>query len=130
MKNKTKKIIISIYRQIIVKSFQLLKIWRVELKVRQICEAEGLKEKECDLLVAVIYAESNMNPKAVNRNTDGSYDYGLIQANSRWYIPKYLTKWEALNDTEKCVKVMIRRYREGFLRDWYGYRYGFYRKYL
>ncbi len=127
MKNKAKKL------KIFLSIFNIIKVIKkmmVELQVRIIMEKEGLAEKECDLLVAVIKSESGMNTKAINVNSDGSRDYGLIQANERWYIPKYLTKWEALNDTEKCVKVLIRRYREGFLKDWYGYRYNFYKKFL
>lgn len=102
----------------------------VELQVRIICRWEELSEKETDLIVAVIYAESGMNPKAINKNRDGTTDYGLCQYNSKWYIGKYLTIDEALNDTDKCVKIMIRRYREGALNDWYGYRHGSYVNFL
>ena len=37
------------------------------------------------VLVAIARTESSMNPNAVNRNRDGSYDLGLMQINSRWF---------------------------------------------
>ena len=36
------------------------------------------------LLQAIALQESGMNPHALNRNRDGSYDIGLMQINSRW----------------------------------------------
>jgi soluble lytic murein transglycosylase-like protein len=37
------------------------------------------------MLVAIARTESSMNPAAINRNRDGSYDLGLMQINSRWF---------------------------------------------
>lgn len=37
------------------------------------------------LLYAVAYVESRHNPNAVGRNTNGSYDLGLMQINSTWF---------------------------------------------
>ncbi len=124
--------IISLIKKIISLQLQALKKLRVELKVRRICEKRRLEEWECNLIVAVIYAESDMNPKAINRNWNGSYDYGLCQYNSEWYIEKMqlITKWEALNDINKCVNLMIDRYRKGRIDDWVGYWSGLYLKYL
>jgi soluble lytic murein transglycosylase-like protein len=36
------------------------------------------------LLYAIARTESGLNPAALNRNKDGSYDVGLMQINSRW----------------------------------------------
>lgn len=40
---------------------------------------------EPELLQAIAIVESNLDPKAVNKNTDGSIDVGLMQINSRHF---------------------------------------------
>ena len=127
------KQIIAVLQQLIPLMQQLFKRKQNEEMVRRICRQEqGLTEAETMDILGTIAAESSFDDKAIGRNTNGSVDYGIIQANSYWYIEKMklLTKDEALNDPEKCVRVMIKRMREGFLKDWYGYRSKAYYAYL
>lgn len=102
--------------------------------VRVICDEEGLTLAEKDLITAVIRAESGFRTDIVVQNTDRrrSEDYGICQYNSYWYVErmKLITKDQALNDPEFCVRLMIKRYRQGFLKDWVAYSSGAYKKYL
>lgn len=103
--------------------------------VRVICDEEGLKVWEKNLIDAVICAESGYDTKIIRKNVHGnsiSYDYGICQLNSYWYIEKgkLVTKWQALNDPEFCVRLIIKRYRKGFLKDWVAYTSGSYKKFL
>ena len=97
--------------------------------ITRIAKEEGVNEKE---LLAVIKCESGLNTKAVNVNKDGTIDYGLCQYNSYWYIErgKFLTKEEALNDTEKCIRIMCQQWKKGRARDWVCYLTGAYKKFL
>jgi soluble lytic murein transglycosylase-like protein len=36
------------------------------------------------VLYAIAQQESSLNPRAINKNVDGSVDFGLMQINSRW----------------------------------------------
>jgi soluble lytic murein transglycosylase-like protein len=58
-----------------------------------------------NLLEALARTESGMNPKAMNINTNGSYDMGLMQINSYWLIPLVLDKDKLTSDP--CYNVMI-----------------------
>lgn len=59
------------------------------------------------LLWTISKGESNFNPAAVNYNTNGSYDFGLMQINSSWAstLRKMGIPWEALADP--CTNVKI-----------------------
>lgn len=60
-----------------------------------------------DLLYAIAKTESGLNPRAINRNKDGSYDIGLMQINSRWFplLEKYGVGREQLFDP--CVSIQV-----------------------
>jgi len=55
------------------------------------------------VLWAMAKHESNLNPSAVNRNTDGSFDYGLMQINSTWAGTLGKARWNSLADA--CMNV-------------------------
>jgi len=70
------------------------------------------------LLRAIARVESGLNPSAVNQNGDGSYDYGLMQINSRWQDGlngnfKYLS--------DPCYNVMVGSWILRQCMDRYGY---------
>jgi len=59
------------------------------------------------LLVAIARTESGMNPAALNRNKNGSYDIGLMQINSSWLptLRKYGVEEQALWDP--CTNIHV-----------------------
>ena len=60
------------------------------------------------LLEAIMVVESQGDPRAVNYNTDGSYDFGLMQINSSWAKPWGLKFWSTLGDP--CINVYAGAY--------------------
>ena len=59
------------------------------------------------LLYAIAKTESNLNPNAMNRNKNGSYDVGLMQINSSWLptLGKYGVTEEKLKDP--CTNLQV-----------------------
>lgn len=59
------------------------------------------------LLHAISQIESNFNPVAINYNTNGSYDFGLMQINSSWEptLRKLGVPWNSL--ANPCTNVMV-----------------------
>lgn len=59
------------------------------------------------ILIAIAKTESNFNPKAYNTNTDGSYDIGLMQINSKHFesIKKFGIQKEDLFDA--CTNIQV-----------------------
>ncbi|MDB5773096.1 MAG: invasion protein [Burkholderia sp.] len=59
------------------------------------------------LLYAIARTESGMNPAAINRNKNGSYDIGLMQINSSWFptLRKYGLDEEKLWDP--CTSIHV-----------------------
>lgn len=56
------------------------------------------------VLWSIAKGESNFDPAAVNRNTDGSYDFGLMQINSSWASTLGKARWASLGDACSNVK--------------------------
>lgn len=103
--------------------------------VRVICDEEGLSVNEKNLICAVIECESGFDTKAVHKNNDArkSVDYGLCQYNSFWYIGEgkpIASVDEALNNPERCVRVMIQQFRNGRLKDWVCFSSNRYKKFI
>lgn len=57
------------------------------------------------LLWAIAKGESGFNPSAINRNTNGSYDFGLMQINSIWSKRLGKDLWNSLGDP--CTNVRV-----------------------
>lgn len=98
--------------------------------VRVICDEEELSWNEKQVISAVINCESGYDIKAKHENKDAqgrvlSTDWGICQYNDYYYIgpgKPIASIDEALNNPEKCVRVMIRQFRNGRLKDWICYR--------
>jgi soluble lytic murein transglycosylase-like protein len=59
------------------------------------------------LLYAIAKTESNLNPKAINRNANGSYDIGLMQINSSW-LPTLRRYGVSEKDLyEPCINIQV-----------------------
>ena len=56
------------------------------------------------ILRAIAKVESNFNPTAINYNTNGSYDFGLMQINSIWAPTIGKERWNSLGDPCSSVK--------------------------
>ncbi len=56
------------------------------------------------LLWSIAKQESNFNPHAVGRNSNGTYDYGLMQINSSWEKRLGKDLWMKLGDPCTNVK--------------------------
>lgn len=59
------------------------------------------------LLYAIAKTESGLNPSAVNRNRNGSYDIGMMQINSLWFpeLRKYGLDEKQLYDP--CTSIHV-----------------------
>jgi soluble lytic murein transglycosylase-like protein len=70
------------------------------------CFEDAGKRYEIDhsLLETIAFVESNMNPRAVHRNSNGSFDVGLMQVNSAWIETLGLDKDKLISDA--CYNVM------------------------
>ena len=71
------------------------------------CFEEAGKEYGVDptLLWTVAKIESNFNPWAINYNSNGTYDFGLMQINSSWYNSLGKDLWQKLADP--CTNVRV-----------------------
>ena len=56
------------------------------------------------ILKAIAKVESNFNPRAVNHNKNGTYDFGVMQINSSWYYTLGKEWWMTLGDPCSNIK--------------------------
>ena len=57
------------------------------------------------LLYAVAKVESGFNPYAIDRDSNGTYDYGVMQINSIWYKEIGLRQWLKLKHA--CFNIQV-----------------------
>ncbi|MDQ5987089.1 MAG: hypothetical protein CSYNP_02826 [Syntrophus sp. SKADARSKE-3] len=57
------------------------------------------------LLWSMAKIESSFNPRAINRNSNGTYDYGVMQINSSWARTLGRDRWNALGDP--CYNIHV-----------------------
>ena len=89
-----------------------------EVTARNIAKIHGIDE---DIFTAVLYCESGMNPKAVNRNKNGTTDYGICQFNDYWY-KDIISPEVALNQPTVALNIMAKMWKKGRQSDWICYR--------
>jgi soluble lytic murein transglycosylase-like protein len=56
------------------------------------------------ILKAIAEVESNYNPRAVNWNKNGTYDFGIMQINSSWGVALGREWWNTLGDPCTNIK--------------------------
>ena len=71
------------------------------------------------LLQAIAGVESNFDPRALNRNSDGSYDFGLMQINSFWAEAIGMRNWLMLGDP--CTNIKTGAWILSHCIERYGY---------
>jgi len=72
------------------------------------------------LVYALAAVESNLSPRAIHYNRDGTYDYGLMQINSRWYN-QLKDRWNYL--ANPCYNVLVGTWILRQCIDRYGYNW-------
>ena len=99
---------------------------------RVIMDTFHLSWAEKDLLCRVLNCESGFNTKAIHKNPNGTYDYGIAQINSAYWIGlgKYFkSPEEVLNFPEKSIKFLCEQYKKGNLKYWACFKSKLYLKY-
>ncbi len=74
------------------------------------------------LLYAIAKVESGLNPYALNRNSNGTYDIGLMQINSRWIpVLKRYGLYDGRYIWEPCYNTMVGAWVLRQCMERYGY---------
>lgn len=59
------------------------------------------------ILRAIAHVESGYNPRAINRNSNGTYDYGIMQINSSWFPTLHQWGIETSRLSDPCTNIYI-----------------------
>lgn len=87
---------------------------------KRVCIEEGLFPSMTKDLLATVYGESGFNPECVNPQ---SLDYGVAQFSARYYLKEYkMSPQEAIDNPEKCLRIMARNFRGGRQSNWVAYK--------
>ena len=75
------------------------------VKAENFCFAEAgeIYNISPELLWGIAKHESGLNPRAINWNTNGTYDYGVMQINSSWERMLGREKWAMM--TDPCMNI-------------------------
>lgn len=75
-------------------------------RAEQLCfdEAGAQYAINPQILRAIAKVESNFNPNAINWNTNGSYDFGVMQINSIWAPTLGIERWNTLGNPCSNIK--------------------------
>lgn len=71
-------------------------------------EAGALYGINPQILRAIAKVESNFNPRAINWNRNGTYDFGVMQINTIWAPTIGMEQWNALGDACTNIKTGAR----------------------
>ena len=71
------------------------------------------------ILRAIAKVESNFNPRAVNKNSNGTFDFGLMQINSSWAATLGKERWNSLGDA--CTNTKTGAWILSMCMNKYGY---------
>lgn len=83
--------------------------------------AAGFSERDVNKLTCTARFESGFNPRAKNRNTNGSQDSGLFQVNDVWLGPCEVTRAE-LFDPGKSARCAKKIHEAQGTRAWVAFR--------
>lgn len=91
---------------------------------REICKEIGLSAQLTQELIYTVQGESGWNSHCININTNGSGDYGIAQLNSDYYLVyNNMTPQEALDNPEKCLRIMAQAFKNGRSIDWIAHQH-------
>jgi len=124
--------IIFVLKSLIPLMQDLLKRKQNEQMVKRVCQEEGLNVEQTMEICATVYAESGFDDKAVNKNLNGTTDWGLCQFNDYWMWKKekVINPQDALNNPKLAIETMISLYQKRRITNWNGYKSKAYYKYI